>query len=883
MSNSPAGQSVTVSPVTFRCPNPEARQGSHLSRSGTSPSQGLRSPRALLPSAPLRASLSLDPHTVEGIIHSPRLEASSQDDRSVPDSYRRSLSRATFEYNSDSSSELDLGEFQMDAFGALLPPEENHDGADRGASMRSTTSMSSHRSNGASTPSIFKVDSMFNDSDMESDYSFGAYSSRRRGMPPGFINPTSNYPAYKIDQMRAELAKQGYGKGWARNDEPLRKMKPPLPEDSKDKTQSSKDKPGKAPRRSLPTQSAGFREQEARIKSLQHDNFDLRIQLFNLREKLNKCSPDGLEELEEGIREYSEAYQKLRTENDQLIEERKKHMAEIEKLQYAIDHPSPCTLEHGISKDQEEMLNRALGDCQSMRQQLDQLKEENESLGKQNQELTASRATLLNQNSDLYSDLSIAKSELDLAKSEMDTVLDKFHRTTAEFDQVNDNLIRYEGQAQSLKAEISYYKEQLQMLHELNDALKHRVQSLEESRSSLKALDDPDRGAADLHHATAFSRMGGSRLTPPHSACESPFPRINRRASGLSSVHGAAYSSDTVRNPSDVPSEEAEPLAGSTGLISPTRTRGASYLVTPTHSNYHGNPRSASRATPLQGRSSRMSFTQHPTGEFGRPRGMTDTLAFSSTEDWAHVRATLEANVEKLQFELRDARQLNLDKSKRITDLESQLSLTMRSLKEEDLGHRKRLEALQEKVLKYSHEKTVLTEENESLRQRYEDCQRRVEELDESHRDLQITLSRAQSEVELKNQLLADRNCKVSNGQTGSLSSSTAVVTPGKRGSVRDGEISCGSPKSSGAGTQVLETLQMKQMELHHEQDRVALLQEIISTHKVELQSLRKQNSNYGRMIRQLMDQIEECTELRSTVEQALTCLSLSPRSSRTL
>ncbi|KAJ1950881.1 hypothetical protein IWQ62_006494 [Dispira parvispora] len=206
----------------------------------------------------------------------------------------------------------------------------------------------------------------------------------------------------------------------------------------------------------------------------------------------------------------------------------------------------------------------------------------------------------------------------------------------------------------------------------------------------------------------------------------------------------------------------------------------------------------------------------------------------------------------------------------------------MRSLKEEDLGHRKRLEALQEKVLKYSHEKTVLTEENESLRQRYEDCQRRVEELDESHRDLQITLSRAQREVELKTQLLADRNGKASNGQAGS-SSATAMVTPGKHGSLRDAESSGGSPKSFGTGTQVLESLQMKQMELHHEQDRVALLQEIITTHKVELQTLRKQNSNYARMVRQLIDQIDECTELRSTVEQALTCLSLSPRSSRTL
>ncbi|KAJ1977175.1 hypothetical protein H4R33_006270, partial [Dimargaris cristalligena] len=742
----------------------------------------LCSPRSLIPKRLPVPSISVDLNPAEGTIHMLSNPTSPVLSTSAIDSFR-CASRLTFDYNSDSSSELDLAEYDP---GHRRPPIP--DTLLSGQPTMGDGSGDSISPTDAGPPSIFATDSVTFESDLESESSYDPLDSssiRRGGHAFGFIRPTSSYPIHKIDKLRAEMARRAAEGFLPDIERSIGHQSSALDTSSMSIASTKSSLRNKTPlgarasSKASPATTMGVREMDARMKGLQHENSDLRIQLFSLREKLAKYNSTSLEDMEETVRKYHGQLERFYNENAQLTDDRQRLQAQVDKLLYEVEHPAPCTLEHGISAEQETMLNRALADSQTMRQQIEQLREENETLQQNNRELIESRATLLNQTSELSSDHSILKSQLDLAKGENEVLVNRLHQAAVEITEVKENLLCYEGQVHALQKEVSYY------------------------RAQCNPVESPYPAASPVgaHHKT-------SRLTtPPHSACGVPFPRINRRASNLSSVSSTYYlpqppyglpgpSSDAalitaeVGPLDDTATHHSHPYGSPRPALSHdvlsvgsgsgmggqgTRARGASVLASPT-------PDLAGRAL-----YSRLSHHASP-----RPRGFTEAsfnaLATAAHgmggDEWMATKVALDSTIEKLQFELRDARQLNLDKSKKITDLEAQLNMTVRSLKAEDLGHRQRLDYLQEKVAKYNHERTVLAEENESLRQRYDDYQRRVEELDEAYKEAQITTSRLQQELRLKDGMLQEFQLTRGDGSTTTTTVTMTAVAGGGGGTI---------------------------------------------------------------------------------------------------
>ncbi|KAJ1978661.1 hypothetical protein H4R35_001813 [Dimargaris xerosporica] len=821
--------------VASRPPRPRRRESRLHAAGGKALTVAHQSPRSLVPSTAVTTA------PVEGVINAPSAG------HTIPRSFSRTSSRlqpsdrcdsrGTFEYTSESESEIDFGPF------GLIPSDvENFE------QLHWATAPRQSYSDRSGTPSLFARSEGDSDFVVESEASYDPFNPppvNGHLVPPGCINPSWNYPPEKLDQLRAEIARRIKNGTFNPNpSQPSTPMPPPsapaasagptpvtppaVPETTRPAHRSPRVRTGSRhtdPRLSppiqdppspTPSQKQGFQQQEARIADLQQENTALRLKLADIE------------------RQHAPRSQGLDTFTPPTADSEPKHGV----LGSAVG---------GLDGSESE--ENATG---SSRQELVVLQQQVEALTRENVQLTKDRQALQSQMVSFTTEVTTLKGKLQATAADHSKAVGEYHRALL------DN--------QEIKAQLAQAEQRCDEVQQNYDCLQQRYDHLVASRPP--PVSPPFANQSD-HPARPLSL----RSSPAPSVTETLYSHIPRRSSVvhggpipttvMQSLTGVAsnHSSETLLNghPDARSNYRPEPFSPSYGytnqpistLPSPLAAHRASvpfpYMTSPQVTS----PRAHYGLGPLVGGGS----------ESARPRGLTDASSHSRPDDWELARNNLERANHQLHSELQASQQLIQDKSKEIDGLKIQLNMAVGSLKEAELNYQHRLVQLQSDLNSTSQGKGALADENSSLRLLYEDAKRLVTEKDEAYREAQTIADRLREELSLKDRMLTKYHLADDEGSH--LGQTLA---------------SDGTKELFRLNQRLHNELDIKQLELTYQQKRIMSLYEGVSKRNDEIRYLRDKGKRYLTTIQTLLTNCERVAQLGPKVQHTLSYVT-PPRS----
>ncbi|KAJ1973324.1 hypothetical protein H4R34_005114 [Dimargaris verticillata] len=821
--------------MASRPPRPRRRESRLHAAGGKALTVGHQSPRSLVPSTAITTA------PVEGVINAPSgghtISRSFSRTSSRLQPSDRCDSRGTFEYTSESESEIDFGPF------GLIPSDvENFE------QLHSATAPRQSYSDRSGTPSLFARSEGDSDFIVESEASYDPFNPppvNGHQVPPGCINPSWNYPPEKLDQLRAEIARRIKNGTFNPNpSQPSTPMPPPAapavragpapvtppaaPEPSRSAHRSPRVRTGsrqtdprlspplQGPPSPTPSQKHGFQQQEARIADLQQENTALRLKLADIE---RQQSPRA-----RGLNTFTPP------------------TADSDPRRGVLD-----SAVGGMDGSESDGNSMALS-----RQELAALRKQVGALTQENAQLADDRLALQSQVTSLSTEVTTLKGRLQVTEADHSKAVGEYHRTLI------DN--------QEIKVQLAQAEQQCDEVRQNYDCLQRRYESLLASRplpSSPPFAHQPDHSARPL----------SLRSSPAPSVTETLYSHRPRRSSvvhagpipaaSMQPLTGVAsnHSSETLLNghPDARFNYRSEPFSPSYGysnqpistLTSPLAAHRASvpfpYMTSPQVTS----PRARYGLGPLAGGGS----------ESSRPRGLTDASSHSRPDDWELARANLERVNHQLHSELQASQQLIQDKSKEIDGLRIQLNMAVGSLKDAELNYQHRLVQLQADLNSTSQGKGALADENTSLRLLYEDTKRLVAEKDEAYCEAQTIADRLREELSLKDRMLTKYHLADDDGyhlgQTSTAEGTKELFRLNQR---------------------LHNELDIKQLELTYQQKRIMSLYEGVNKRNDEIRYLRDKGKRYLTTIQTLLTNCERVAQLGPKVQHTLSYVT-PPRS----